>query len=91
MRDKRLQVFGEGSGTVEVDETFISHDKTVKPEGERKGRGYAHKNKVLALVDRTTCEARSIVIDDMKGATILPILETNFAPEARVMSDEAAH
>lgn len=91
MRDNGLQIFGSGGGTVEVDETFIGHDKTVKPKGERKGRGYAHKNKILSLVDRTTGQARSIVIDDMKGTTIIPILEANIAREARVMSDEAPH
>lgn len=25
--------------TVEVDETFIGHDKTIKPKGQKKGRG----------------------------------------------------
>lgn len=91
MRDNGLQIFGSGGGTVEVDETFIGHDKTVKPKGERKGRGYAHKNKVLSLVDRSTGQARSMVIDDMKGTTIIPILQANIAREARVMSDEAPH
>lgn len=91
MRDNGLQIFGSGGGTVEVDETFIGHDKTVKPKGERKGRGYAHKNKVLSLVDRSTGQARSMVINDMKGTTIIPILQANIAREARVMSDEAPH
>ena len=91
MQGNGLQVFGCGGGVVEVDETFIGHDKTVKPKGERKGRGYAHKNKVLSLVDRATGQARSMVIDDMKGTTIIPILEANIAREARVMSDEAPH
>lgn len=91
MRDNGLQVFGSGGGVVEVDETFIGHDKTVKPKGERKGRGYAHKNKVLSLVDRDTGRSRSIVIDDMKGTTIIPILEANIAREARIMTDEAPH
>ena len=91
IRDNSLQVFGAGGGTVEVDETFICHDKTVKPKGDKKGRGYHHKNKVLSLVDRSTGQARSVVIDDMKGTTIIPILEANIAREARVMTDEAPH
>lgn len=91
MRDNGLQVFGSGGGTVEVDETFIGNNKAVKAKGQKKGRGYNHKNKVLSLVDRTTGQARAIVIDDMKGTTIIPILEANIAREARVMSDEAPH
>lgn len=91
MRDNGLQIFGAGGGTVEVDETFIDHDKTLKPKGEKKGRGFHHKNKVLSLVDRTTGQSRSVVIDDMKATTIIPILEANIAREARVMTDEASH
>ena len=33
--------FGSGGGIVEVDETFIGHDKTIKPKHSKKGRGYA--------------------------------------------------
>src|SRR5262245_4287266 len=54
MKDNGLEMFGENGGTVEVDETFIGHDFTVKPKGEKKGRGYHHKNKVLSLVDRNS-------------------------------------
>ncbi|MFX4512884.1 IS1595 family transposase, partial [Acinetobacter baumannii] len=49
MRDGGLDQFGSGGGIVEIDETFIGHDKTIKPDGEKKGRGFAHKYKVLSL------------------------------------------
>jgi transposase-like protein len=39
MRSGDLAPFGSGGGIVEVDETFIGHDQTVKPKGERKSRG----------------------------------------------------
>ena len=81
--------FGAGGGTVEVDETFIGHDKTIKPKGEKKGRGYHHKHKVLALVDRTTGRAKSMVVDDLKAKTLVPILKENIAKEATVYTDEA--
>lgn len=90
MREDGGGVFGSGGGSVEVDETFIGNDRTIKPKGEKKGRGYHHKNKVLSLVDRSTGQSRSMVIDDMKASTILPILQANIAREARVMTDEAA-
>ena len=89
MRDGGLDQFGSGGGIVEIDETFIGYDKTIKPEGEKKGRGFAHKYKVLSLIDRDTGRARSMVVDSLKAADLLPILEANIAREARVMTDEA--
>ena len=89
MRDGDLAPFGGNGGVVEVDETFIGHDRTIKPRGEKKGRGYAHKHKVLSLVDRTTGRARSIVVDDLKQSTLLPILRENIAREATIYTDEA--
>jgi hypothetical protein len=50
MRSGDLTPFGTG----EIDKTFIGHDKNIRPAGEKKGRGYHHKHKVLALVDRDT-------------------------------------
>lgn len=84
-----LATFGKNGGIVEVDETFIGHDKTIKPKGEKKGRGYHHKNKILSLLDRNTKQARSMVVDDLKAATLLPILQANIAEDAHVMTDEA--
>lgn len=89
MRDGSLSQFGTGGGTVEVDETFIGRDWDKKPRGVKRGRGYEHKNKVLALVDRSTGRARSMVIDSLKAKTIVPILQENIAREARIMTDEA--
>lgn len=89
MRSGDLSPFGSGGGVVEVDETFIGHDKTVKPKGEKKGRGYAHKHKILSLVDRDTGRSRDFVVDDLKKATLLPILRENIAKEATVYTDEA--
>jgi len=84
MREGGLTPFGSNGGIVEVDETF-----TGQEEGIPKRQGYAHKRKVLSLVDRESGEARSMVIDDLKAKTIVPILEENIAYEARIMTDEA--
>jgi transposase-like protein len=89
MRDGDMSPFGSNGGAVEVDETFIGRDFDKKPKGVKKGRGYHHKNKVLALVDRTTKQARSVVVDDLKTSTLIPILKNNILREARVMTDEA--
>jgi transposase-like protein len=76
---------------VEVDQTCFGHDQTVKPKGEKKGRGYAHKHKVLSLRDRGTRRARSMVVDDLKATTLVPILRENIEREARVTTDEAGY
>lgn len=89
MKSGDLTPLGEDGGIVEVDETFIGNDRTIKPKGVKKGRGYQHKNKVLSLVDRKRGHARSIVVDNLKAATLLPILASNIDPSARVMTDEA--
>lgn len=87
MRSGELGPFGQGGGAVEVDETFIGLDPAKpKPEGQR---GVHHMMKVMSLVDRSTGRARSFVIDDMKLATIAPILDENVSREARLMTDEA--
>jgi len=89
MRSGEFNVMGGDGGVVEVDETFIGHDKAVKPKHEKKGRGYAHKFKVLALLDRATGKARSMVVEDLKAKTLVPILKENIDREATVVTDEA--
>ena len=53
--------------------------------GKKKGRGYADKYKVLALVDRTSGRAKSMVVEDLKANTLVPILKQNIA----MYTDEA--
>ncbi len=85
MRNDNAVNYGSGGGVVEVDETFIGH-KHKKAEG---ARGYAHKNAMLSLVDRTTGQSKSFVVEDLKASTLLPILRENIAKEAIVYTDEA--
>lgn len=85
MRNDSTVEFGTGGGVVEVDETFIGH-KHKKAEG---ARGYAHKNVMLSLVDRTTGQSKSFVVDNVKRSTLLPILRKNIAKEAIIYTDEA--
>lgn len=88
MREGGFAPMGSGGGVVEIDETFIGKDSR-KIKG--RGRGYEHKLKVLSLVDRESGNARSVVVDDLKTKTLVPILRANIAKEARVMTDEASH
>lgn len=84
MRDDGSVDFGSGGGVVEVDETFIGRDKDRPIR-----RGYMHKHKVLALVDRESGKARSIVVEDLKAQTLVPILQENIDHEATIHTDEA--
>lgn len=53
MRTGPLSVpFGEGGGDLQVDEIYIGNDPDRKKS--KTARGWSHKNKVLALVDRAT-------------------------------------
>jgi transposase-like protein len=88
MREGDLAPFGINGGAVEVDETFIGNDRTRKPHGEKKGRGYHHKHKILALVDRNSRRARTMVIDSLAAKDIAPILRENIAKEARLMTEK---
>jgi transposase-like protein len=83
MRSGDLAPFGGDGGIVEVDETFIGRIK-----GAPKKRAFHHKMKVLALVDRETGRARTMVIDNVNAATLMPIVLDNVAREARIMTDE---
>lgn len=84
MRSDNPVDFGAGGGVVEVDETFIGREP-----GKEVKRGVGHKMKVLTLVDRATGRAKSVVVDDLKIKTLLPILQANIAKEATVHTDEA--
>jgi transposase-like protein len=85
MRSGELAPFGGQGGPVEVDETFIG----VDPAYTGPNSAYHGKIKVLALVDRSTGRAKSMVVDKLNAAEIAPILSDNIAREARLMTDEA--
>lgn len=85
MRDGSLAPMGGAGSIMEVDETFIGREP-----GKPKKRAYHHKMKVLSLVERGG-RARSMVVDDLKPATVLPILRENIERETRIMTDEAGH
>lgn len=83
MRSGDISAFGVGGGIVEVDETFIGRVK-----GAPVKRAFHHKMKVLALVDRDSGKARTMVVDNVSAATLMPIVIANVAKEATIMTDE---
>jgi transposase-like protein len=83
MRSGDLSPMGGAGGVVEVDETFISN-----PNGPFLNRGGHRKIAVLSLVDRASGKARSMVVDKLDAATLIPIVVANVERETRVMTDE---
>jgi transposase-like protein len=79
-------LMGSGGGTVEADETFWGNNKKRKATP---GRGYAHKMKVFALVERKG-EVRSFHVGDVKATTLSAIIRENVAREANLCTDEAS-
>jgi transposase-like protein len=88
MRPASDAPMGGGGGVVEVDETFIGRD-ILNPPAPGAKMTINQMNKVLSLVDRTTGEARSFIVKDLRMATIVPIVQANVAREAWLMTDEA--
>ncbi|MGH9437819.1 MAG: IS1595 family transposase [Terriglobia bacterium] len=74
---------GRGGKTVEADETYWGNQP-----GKRKRRGYEHKMKVLALVERDG-DVRSFHVPAVNAKTLRPILRQQIAAEAKLMTDEA--
>jgi len=72
-----------GGGIVEADETFIGR----KP-GTKKRRGYAHKEAVFSLVERSG-NVRSFHVPDVTANTLKDKLNQNVAKSARLMTDDA--
>jgi len=85
MRSGDFAPFGGNGSYVEVDETFIGREPGVEAG---KG-GYAHKMKVLSLLDRETGQRRSFVVDGVSIADVTPILQANIAREAKLLTDDA--
>ena len=87
MRSGDLSPFGSGGGIVESDETFIGIEPGAKQFDHRNGAH--HKMKVLSLIDRTSGQARSRVINYVSASVVLPIIQENVAAEARMVTDES--
>jgi len=62
--------------------------KEIKPKRQKKGRGYHHKNKVLALVERGG-KVRSTLVPAVNAKTLRPILKEQLASGSKVYTDEA--
>ena len=88
MKDHKGLLGGDGK-TVEVDETFWGGEarKKLKP---KKARGYHHKEKIFALVERNG-RARSFHVNSIGGKTIFPIMKEHIAADTHINTDEGSN
>jgi transposase-like protein len=82
-------LMGSGGGTVEADETYWGNSKRSKAAKGYKGRGYAHKEKIVSLVERGG-NVRSFHVQSVTAKTLKPILLSQIAKDAHLMTDEAS-
>ena len=82
-------LLGGGGKIVEVDETFWGGEarKKLKP---KKARGYHHKEKIFALVERNG-RARSFHVNSISGKTIFPIMKEHIAKDTHINTDEGSN
>lgn len=85
MKPGSAGLMGEGGGVVEADETFWGNNGK-QPKG---ARGFAHKMKVVSLVERGG-EKRSLVVPNVNAKTLRSVLEANVSKSAHLMTDEHA-
>lgn len=78
-------LLGGNGGPVEVDETYWGNEGKQAPGA----RGYAHKMKVVSLVDRDG-KKRSFHVTNVNSETVRPILNAHMDKKARLMTDETS-
>jgi transposase-like protein len=78
-----IKKIGGKNKIVEADETYWGNTKKL-----RKGaRGYAHKEKIFALVERGG-DVRSFHVEKVTGATLKPIIREHVDKDTHIMTDD---
>jgi len=75
---------GSAGGAVEADETYWGNAE----KKSKTARGWAHKMKVVSLVERDG-EKRSFHVANVTAKNVAPILRGQVAQKARLMTDES--
>ena len=88
MKPDSSGLMGSGGGTVEADETYWGNTNRSQAARDYKGRGAAHKEKIFSLVERGG-KVRSFHVPSVNAKTLKPILLSQVASDANLMTDEA--
>jgi transposase-like protein len=88
MDSNNNDLFGQGGGMVEADETFIGRDPDATPSR----MAIRNMNQIVSLVDRNTGRSTSIVFTgNLSAVEVGKLLAKHVSPEAHLMTDEAHH
>jgi transposase-like protein len=88
MKGNDIDMFGQGGGMVEVDETYIGRDPDVEPSR----LAIRNMNQVVSLIDRTSGRSASVVFTgNLSAASVGKLIAEYVSPEAHLMTDEARH
>lgn len=87
MRDSNMAIFGGEGGDVQADETYIGNVREKGP----KARGFAHKMRVVSLLDKRTGQTRSVYAPGLIRNEVAEIVRANVDRETRLVTDEARH
>jgi hypothetical protein len=87
MRDGQLAPFGGEGGEVQADETYIGNIAEKAP----KARGFAHKMRVVSLLDKRTGKTRSFYAPSKSLPTVSQIVRENVEQESHLVTDEARY
>ena len=78
------------AGAVVADETWIGGSPKNK-HGKGPGKGVTTKTPVLSLISVSTGEARSVVVPNVTGETLGPILRAQVDPSATVLHTDSSN
>jgi transposase-like protein len=87
MRDDNMDMFGGEGGEVQADETYIGNISEKAP----KARGFAHKMRVVSLLDKRTGKTRSFYAPSKSLPTVSQIVRDNVNQESHLVTDEARY
>lgn len=87
MRDDNMDMFGGEGGEVQADETYIGNISEKAP----KARGFAHKMRVVSLLDKRTGKTRSFYAPSKCLPTVSQIVRDNVDQESHLVTDEARY
>ena len=89
MRENSNGPLGSGGGTVEADETYWGNTRSKKRQKPKGARGYAHKEKIVSLVERGG-RVRSDHVPEVNAETLRQHLTAQIHQSAKLMTDESS-
>ena len=89
MTESNLELFGGNGGEVQADETYIGNLDGVRKHP--KSRGFAHKMRVVSLLDKNTGCTRSMYAPGFVAGEVANIVRNNVDRESHLVTDEARY